>query len=241
MEPKRCICGSSNYEETGYGLDFCLACGVGMRGSIQPENEYWTKDTIMPRQIYTRRKRFKKYFFRAMRRQSSNTIPQETWEYLLARGPFRSAKHIQRVLKSARNLKRKCYDSLPFLTAALCPHIKVPVLTEEERIRAFELFDRIDKAIVKGAFVSYLYCLEYILKKLGRQDVCEHINTIQCHKRRASYKIRLDNIFQSNGIPVLNYFRSRKSDENPEVPGLGRYGFYSKADDGLSESSVAPE
>ena len=222
METNCESCGSSIFEETGYGIDYCLACGVGKRGSIHPSYEYWTKDTIIPRQIYTRRKRFKKYFFRAMRRQSSNTIPEETWVYLISHGPYQSAQHIQRTLKAARHLKRKCYDSLPFLTAALCPHIQVPVIGESERIRAFEMFDRIDQAIGKGPFVSYLYCLEYILEKMGRHDVCVNINTIQCPKRRTSYKQRLDEIFATPIPPersVLNHwFRCHKRGGNPVVP-----------------------
>ena len=218
MPVPECQCGSSFFEETGHGLDFCLKCGTGRRGTLQPECSYWLKDTILPRQIYTRRKRFKKYFFRVMRRQSANTIPQETWEYLLARGPYRSSKDIQRTLKSARHLKRKCYDSLPFLTNALCPHIKVPVLTEQDRISAFELFDKIDRSILKGPFISYLYCLEYILHKLGRSDVVNHINIIQCSKRRASYKKRLDDIFIS-----------RRFDGILGAQGLAQYGFCSRS------------
>ena len=218
MSPSACKCGSTSFEETGHGLDFCLQCGLGRRGTLKPECAYWSQDNIIPKQVYTRQKRFKKYFFRVMRRQSANTIPQETWEYLLARGPYRCSKHIQRTLKAARHLKRKCYDSLPFLTDALCPHIKVPVLTENERKIAFDLFDKIDKAIVKGPFVSYLYCLEYILMKMGRSDVCRHINTIQCPRRRTSYKKRLDVIFKYH-----------KSDEIPVVRDLSQFGFCSRS------------
>ena len=176
-----------------------------------------------------------------MRRQSGNTIPQETWEYLLSRGSYRSAKHIQQTLKAARHLKRKCYDSLPFLTAALCPHIVVPVVTEEERVQAFDLFNKIDRAIVKGPFVSYLYCLEYILRKMGRDDVCEHINTIQCPKRRAAYKKRLDNIFHTVERSVLSYFTFHRSGGNLEAPSPEQSCSYSRSAVGHLGNSVAPE
>ena len=160
---------------------------------------YFRADRILPKQCYTRLKRFKKYLFRAMRQQSANSVPKETWEYLLARRPFRDSKHVQQALKQARHLKRKCYDSLPYLTAALCPHIKVPSLDEQEKDRALQMFGRIDIAIRAGPFVSYLYCLEFILDRMGRQDVCAHINCIQCPKRRATYKLRLDQIFGDSG------------------------------------------
>ena len=242
MESPTCLnCASKSFEETFGGIDFCLDCGLAKAGTFgSPQSEFTSKN-YTEYKSYTRLKRFKKYFFRAMRRQSSNTIPQETWEYLLARGDYRSAKHIQRTLKAARHLKRKCYDSLPFLTAALCPHIKVPELTEKERTRAFDLFDNIDRAIVKGPFISYLYCLEYILKKMGRDDVCEHINTIQCPKRRAAYKKRLDNIFQSQDRSVLSYFKYHRSGEILEVQDPEQFDSCSKSVFELLGSSVAPE
>ena len=189
-------CSSTNFDEGGFGLDFCLRCGTGKPGNITNTFPgFFRADRILPKQCYTRLKRFKKYLFRAMRQQSANSVPRETWEYLLARRPYRDAKHVQLTLKQARHLKRKCYDSLPYLTAALCPHIKVPCLDEVEKDRALQMFERIDRAIRSGPFVSYLYCLEYILKRMRREDVCEHINRIQCPKRRATYKLRLDMIF----------------------------------------------
>ena len=149
------------------------------------------------RSAYTRLKRFKKYLMRAMRQQSSCTVPRDTWDYLLSKRPYRDAKHIQWTLKQARHLKRKCYDSLPFLTAALCPHVQVPTITQCEKKQALDLFQTIDFAVQNGPFVSYLFCLEYILRKLGRSDMCSHINRIQCPKRREKYTIMLDGIFRS--------------------------------------------
>lgn len=189
-------CGGTAFLEGGFGLDICLTCGVAKPGALNTDVVYWNQNQVLPRAFYTRRKRFKKYLFRAMRRQSSSTVPRETWEYLLERGPYRSARHVQQTLKSARHLKRKCYDCLPYLTATLCPDVTVPVLRESEKTRALEMFGRIDRSIKKGPFVSYLFCLEYILKRMGRSDVCEHINCIQCTKRRAAYQRRLDAIFE---------------------------------------------
>ena len=110
--------------------------------------------------------------------------------------PYRNTRHIQLTLKKARHLKRKCYDSLPFLTSALCPQVVVPTLGQQEKLRAIQHFKTIDLSIRTGPFVSYLFCLEYILKKMGREDLCNFINRIQCPKRRAAYQLRLDQIFQ---------------------------------------------
>ena len=205
MERSFCSsCGNSDFdEEGGYGVDFCLHCGTGKPGSLMNyrSTSYFRADRVLPKQCYTRLKRFKKYLFRAMRQQAASSVPEETWQYLIDRAPYRDAKHVQLTLKQARHLKRKCYDSLPYLTAALCPHVQVPSIKEAEKERALHMFQRIDRAIRSGPFVSYLYCLEYILKKLDRADVCAHINRIQCPKRRATYKKRLDNIF---GAPEVH-------------------------------------
>ena len=197
MRPRCTNCDHTEFEEAGYGIDFCLHCGTGKPGTFMNHSAtcYFRADRILPKQCYTRLKRFKKSLFRAMRQQAASSVPQETWEYLLERAPYRDAKHVQLTLKQARHLKRKCYDSLPYLTAALCPHLIVPNITEVEKERALHMFERIDRAIRSGPFVSYLYCLEYILLRLGRSDVCAHINCIQCPKRRATYKVRLDTIF----------------------------------------------
>ena len=59
-----------------------------------------------------------------------------------------------------------------------------------------------------------MYALEYILALMGRSDLLPFINKIQCLKRRAAYKIMLDKLFKSDGIP--------------EVSGFERYGFCSR-------------
>ena len=122
-----------------------------------------------------------------MRQQSSCTVPRDTWDYLLSKRPYRDAQHIQWTLKQARHLKRKCYDSLPFLTAALCPNVQVPSMNQTEKKNAIDLFKVIDAAVREGPFVSYLFCLEYILRKMGRSDMCAHISE--------KYQVRLDQIF----------------------------------------------
>lgn len=200
MDVAPCPCGSTFFTEGGYGLDFCLNCGLGRPGCLRTVNQFVYQDRIPGLQSYTRLKRFKKYLCRAMRQQSSCTVPKETWDYLLARRPYRDTQHIQWTLKQARTLKRKCYDSLPFLTAALCPHLEVPCIDELEKARAIEMFHKIDAACLEGPFISYLFCLEFILRKLGRDDVCLFINLIQCPKRRIKYTERLEAIFNTVAV-----------------------------------------
>lgn len=210
MEEKPCVCGSRFFDEGGFGLNFCLHCGLGKLAALRSDM-YVYQDRMPGQQSYTRLKRFKKYLCRAMRQQSSCTIPKETWDYLLERRPYRDAKHVQWTLKQAgRKIKRKCYDSLAFLTAALCPHLNVPTLTEREKANAIEMFKKVDIAVKDGPFVSYLFCLEYILIKLGRSDVCNYVNHIQCPKRRDKYQTRLDEIFEHARQPrecIMSRFR----------------------------------
>ena len=108
-------------------------------------------------------------------------------------------KPIIRRLKKASHIRKKCYDSLPFLTQMLCPDINVPNLSEGDKQRAIWFFKKLDSAYCSGEpFVSYLYALEYILGLIGRQDVLPYINKISCRKRRADYKRRLQRIFSSS-------------------------------------------
>jgi len=188
------------------------------------------QERIPGHQSYTRLKRFKKYLCRAMRQQSSSTIPRETWDYLMTRGPYNNSKHIQRTLKRARNLRRKCYDSLPFLTAALCPNVNVPCINLHEKKMAIDLFHKIDAAVRTGPFVSYLFCLEYILKKIGRHDMVEYINRIQCPRRREKYTLFLDKVFTP----------SHALGESPGAPGPELHAIYSKWRAAASGSSAVP-
>lgn len=209
-EEKPCVCGGKYFDDQGgYGIAFCLNCGVGRRSMLNAHViPFSFQERISGYQSYTRLKRFKKYLCRAMRQQSCCTVPKATWDYLLEHAPYKDTKHIQHTLKRARHLKRKCYDSLPFLTAALCPLVKVPSLTQQEKHKALQLFQMIDGAIREGPFVSYLFCLEYILKKMGRQDMCQYINRIQCNKRRASYTTRLNKIFAAGSRDIKSLLRT---------------------------------
>ena len=148
-------------------------------------------------QTYTRKKRFRKYLQRVSRSQVITSIPNETWKYLLDHQPFSGPKDILTTLKKAP-IQRKCYDSLPMMTHHLCSHIKVPSLTRKEQETSLRLFDRIDRAFPKkGGFISYVYILEFILKRLGREDMLPFVSKIQCCKRRADYHKQLTKIFMN--------------------------------------------
>lgn len=147
---------------------------------------------------YTRVKRFKKYLQRAAMNQSASTIPADTWDYLLQGVPYHSPRHIVRRLKKApKKIRKKCYDSLPLLIRMLCPHIKVPLISEHEKVQAMVAFRTLDAAYNSGEpFVSYLFALEYILQWIGREDMLPFINKISCRKRRVAYRSRLNRIFR---------------------------------------------
>ena len=147
---------------------------------------------------YTRMRRFRKYLQRAARQQSTSTVPPSTWDFLFAGKPYTSPGAILRRLKSApKDICKKCYDSLPMLVRTLCPDIAVPSLQEADKYLAISAFRQLDDAYGQGEpFVSYLYALEYILRRIGRSDMLPFINKIQCRKRRAAYRRRLDKIFK---------------------------------------------
>ena len=198
-DKRRCPhCNKYAFWELHYnGKASCTACGVlcdswafeGFQTSYA--HGYSPVNSLQQNQVYTRTKRFVKYLNRASMKQSVNSVPDDTWEYLLQRAPYKSPGHILRTLKKAK-LKRKCYDCLPLLTHHLCPDVSVPRLSEREQRRALEYFDIIDQAFPHtGSFMSYLYVLEFILIQVGRQDVLPYISRIQCQKRRAKYGTRL--------------------------------------------------
>jgi len=199
LEMKPCIgCKRTggNLIATEYHTLVCTACGVENPGYLSPaDNGVWNC-VLVPAQTYTRLKRFRKYLARASKAQNASSIPGKTWEYLIARGPYKTPGAIIRTLKGAgKRLKKKCYDSLPLLCEQLAD-IRVPSLTELDRFWAVAAFKKLDTAYSKGEpFVSYLYALEYILVHIGRSDVLPFINKIQCRKRRHRYKTRLDNIY----------------------------------------------
>jgi len=207
-----CACGARVWCCYYNGYAACTNCGLLSAGMTYSEGEYAPFAPLMPRQLYTRQRRFKKYLQRASRNQSANTIPEETWRYLIDHGPYNDSKAILHTLKRSK-LKRKCYDSLPIMTHSLCENLACPLLDIVEQDEAMRLFKTIDDAIT-GPFISYVYALEYILAIMGRSDLLPFINKIQCLKRRAAYKIMLDKLFKSDGIP--------------EVSGFERYGFCSR-------------
>ena len=125
-------------------------------------------------------------------------MPPGTWDYLFAGKPYSSPGAILRRLKRApKHICKKCYDSLPMLVYTLCPGVAVPELQESDKYQALSRFRALDDAYNQGEpFVSYLFALEYILELIGRSDMLPFINKIQCRKRRAAYRWRLDKIFK---------------------------------------------
>ena len=192
-------CGSTEFEETGFGLDTCIRCGLTRRGSISDLHQYINTDRVMFHSTYTRRKRFRKYLMRANRNQSANTVPAETWAHLLKFAPFQNPAELHRCLKAAKHLKRKCYDSMSLMCAHLCL-TKPPSLSMYEISRAMVVFTKIDRALRDEPMISYLYCLEFVLKHIGRHDLVAFINCIKCPKRRHSYQERLNSIFKPQDI-----------------------------------------
>lgn len=195
-------CGTANRLITDLGSQVCTICGSENFAFMYSPNQAYTPYNLplSGPATYTRVRRFKKYLQRAAMHQSTCTIPEETWDYLLEGQPYRGPSNIVRRLKKApKRIRKKCYDSLPILVRMLCPHIHVPMITEREKTRAMGAFAVLDGEYRDGEpFVSYLYALEYILGFIGRFDVLPYINKISCRKRRAAYKIRLDRIFKSN-------------------------------------------
>ena len=184
---------------TTYSTMVCPRCGVEDFSQIYlAQNAYcpYSVPLIAPA-TYTRVKRFRKYLQRAAKQQSTSSVPPSTWDYLYAGMPYTSPGAIVRRLKQApKSICKKCYDSLPMLVRYLCPDVDVPNLPESDKYQALSAFRQLDEAYTHGEpFVSYLYALEYILEMIGRSDMLPFINKIQCRKRRASYRWRLDKIF----------------------------------------------
>ena len=195
-------CGVAAWIYHFNGRASCSGCGVlsFVSSSVQPNylHAFQAMNRLQQNHVYTREKRFKKYIQHAARQQSMNSIPDKTWEYLLARRPYRSVAEILRTLKKSK-LKNKCYDCLPMMVNELCEHIQVPNISAEECNEALELFSVIDRNYddSKTAFVSYIFILEYILEFMGRGDMLPFLSRIQCSKRRAVYRQKLDTLFFS--------------------------------------------
>jgi len=200
-----CACGNTlQWELHLNGTASCMECGTlcvneefDNMGGENFMHSFQSMSVLCQTQTYTRAKRFKKYLARACMRQSNNSVPDQTWKYLLDRRPYKGPRHILRVLKGAgRTLRKKCYDCLPMLVHHLCD-IKVPVLSDVEVAVAVELFKAIDAAFPKeGGFMSYAYALEFILCKMNREDLLPFLSRIQCTKRRAHYQQLLTRVFK---------------------------------------------
>ena len=186
--------------QTGYGSMVCPRCGCEDFSSIyDTHNAYFSYSVpLVPPATYTRMKRFRKYLQRAARQQSTSTVPPGTWDYLFAGKPYSCPGAILRRLKRApKHICKKCYDSLPMLVYTLCPGVAVPELQESDKYQAVSRFRALDDAYNQGEpFVSYLFALEYILELIGKSVLLPFINKIQCRKRRAAYRWRLDKIFK---------------------------------------------
>ena len=85
---------------TEYGSYVCPTCGVENVSFIVVDS--YTPSTPLRQNTYTRMKRFRKYLQRAAMHQSAVSVPDQTWKYLLDRGPYRSPACIVRQLKKAR-------------------------------------------------------------------------------------------------------------------------------------------
>ena len=190
----------------GFGLDFCCGCGLGRSGFIGETDQWCSSDQVMWTCNYTRRKRFRKYLLRANRNQSANTIPPETWEYLMKSAPYSGPLAIYNKLKAGKGIKRKCYDCLPFLCQHLCDGIEVPRLSQAEIATALAYFDKIDRHIERSGdrMVSYIFCLEFILKKMGRFDMLPYVSKIKCPTRRRDYEKQLRNILADEKNNIMH-------------------------------------
>ena len=155
METPCVSCKDESYlRHTEYGTLVCTRCGVEDFGFVLSSQSAYSPYCVPLHSAatYTRIKRFRKYLQRASMEQSSASIPESTWSYLLAGCPYRSPGNIVRRLKKApKHIRKKCYDSLPILVKNLCPHIDVPTLTEADKLCALTCFRKLDTAYNNGA------------------------------------------------------------------------------------------
>ena len=127
METPCAHCKEKTYlRHTEYGTLVCTACGVEDFSFVLSCHSAYSPYCVPLHSAatYTRIKRFRKYLQRASMQQSSASIPESTWAYLLAGQPYRGPGNIVRRLKKApKGIRKKCYDSLPLLVKHLCPHL----------------------------------------------------------------------------------------------------------------------
>ena len=195
-------CGKTRFDFFGSGLWSCVGCGDTRFLGFDVDQELWSpNEKLQPRSNYTRQKRFRKYLNRACRIQSSNTVPDATWEYLFAKGPYNGPRDVVHTLKKSK-LKRKCYDSLPLLVNYLCPDLVVPRWSGNRRSSSSEKSDKLAARPLQP-FCSYLYVLEYILYALGRSDMVPYCSRIQCRKRREKYRLLLNSVSNHTLVPPV--------------------------------------
>ena len=180
----------------------CMHCGVERPGGLFALDAAYTyprghEVSYRRKQPYTRAKRFRKYLMRACMSQGLSSIPDETWQYLEEHKPYSGPMEILFRLKRS-SLTNKCYDSLPIMTKHMCPHLKVPLMTQMDATAAKFVFNEIDGGFPRSSkFVSYLYVLEHVLVRIGRGDMLPFLNRIQCPKRRREYEERIRNATSS--------------------------------------------
>ena len=65
-----------------------------------------------------------------------------------------------------------------------------------QRLGSMHYFDIVDRTLRANnePMISYLFCLEFVLRKIGRDDMLVFINRIKCPKRRHRYHERLTDI-----------------------------------------------
>ena len=109
------------------------------------------------------------------------------------------------MLKRGKGIKRKCYDSLPLICQHLCEG-NVPTLSDLEVREAMRHFNTIDSHVERRGdrMISYIFCLEFILKKMGRHDMLPYVSKIKCPRRRRNYQQKLSEILGSTRDTVTD-------------------------------------
>ena len=93
--------------ESGYGTIVCMHCGIENPGGELGTDATYVyprgyEITMNRKQPYTRAKRFRKYLNRASMSQGLSSVPDSTWKYLQAHGPYSGAREILMRLKRSK-------------------------------------------------------------------------------------------------------------------------------------------
>ena len=97
------------WEYMGSGIKFCTTCGTMNKGTFE-EYDKWSPNEQITRSCYTRSKRFQKYLAHACRMQSSSSVPNDTWEYLIRVGPFSNPAQIKEKQARSQMLRQLAPD-----------------------------------------------------------------------------------------------------------------------------------